>query len=86
MSTTHQQRRSTERFWRGLLRQWRCSGLSVRAFCAQQQVSEPGAPGDRSSRQGRESAGASPAVPIARFRHVAIPLLWVGNCPEAGVE
>ena len=31
--------------------------------------------GQRSGRQGRHPAGASPAVPIARFRHVAIPRL-----------
>ena len=30
-----------ERFWRRMLRQWRRSGLSVRAFCAQQGLSEP---------------------------------------------
>ncbi len=30
-----------ERFWRRLLRQWRRSGLTVRAFCAEHQVSEP---------------------------------------------
>jgi hypothetical protein len=41
MSTTHQRRRSRERFWRQLLGQWRRSGLSVRDFCAEQQVSEP---------------------------------------------
>ncbi|HEV3257544.1 MAG TPA: hypothetical protein VG013_11730 [Gemmataceae bacterium] len=41
MSTTHQRRGSKERFWRRLLRQWRKSGLSVRDFCAEQQVSEP---------------------------------------------
>ena len=29
-----------ERFWRRMLQQWRRSGLSVRVFCAQQQVSE----------------------------------------------
>ena len=30
-----------ERFWRRLLRQWRRSDLTVRAFCAEHQVSEP---------------------------------------------
>ena len=30
-----------ERFWRRLLGQWRSSGLSVRDFCAAQEVSEP---------------------------------------------
>lgn len=41
MSTTIQRRSSKERFWRRLLRQWRGSGLSVRAFCAERRVSEP---------------------------------------------
>jgi hypothetical protein len=40
MSTTNQ-RSSKERFWRRLLRQWRRSGLSIRDFCAEQQISEP---------------------------------------------
>jgi len=30
-----------EQFWRRLLRQWRRSGLSIRAFCAQHDLSEP---------------------------------------------
>ncbi len=41
MSPTHQRRSSKERFWRRLVRQWRSSGLSIRAFCAQQHLSEP---------------------------------------------
>jgi transposase-like protein len=36
-----QRDKSKEQFWRGLLRQWRCSGLSIRAFCAEHGVSEP---------------------------------------------
>ena len=34
-----------------------------------------------SGRQGRNPAGESPAVPIARFRHVVIPHLGMGNHP-----
>jgi hypothetical protein len=34
---------------------------------------------DGSSRQGRNPAGGSPVVPIARFRHVAIPRPMMGN-------
>jgi hypothetical protein len=41
MSTTKQQRSSKERFWRRLVRQWRRSGLSIRAFCVERQLSEP---------------------------------------------
>jgi|SRR5580704_6937840 hypothetical protein len=33
--------RGKERFWRGLLREWRRSGLSVREFCIAEGVSEP---------------------------------------------
>ena len=33
----------------------------------------------RSGRQGRDPAGGSPAVPIARFRHVAMPQRMWGN-------
>ncbi len=31
---------SQERFWRGVLRRWRGSGLAVRSFCAGERVSE----------------------------------------------
>jgi hypothetical protein len=30
-----------ERFWRRMLRQWRRSGLSIRAFCQRHHLSEP---------------------------------------------
>ena len=32
---------SKERHWRSVLRQWRLSGLSIRAFCQQHDLSEP---------------------------------------------
>jgi transposase len=44
MSTYNQRRgsqESKERFWRRVMRQWRGSGLSVRAFCEEQGLSEP---------------------------------------------
>jgi len=41
MSTANQRRSSKERFWRRMVRQWRRSGLSIRDFCAQEQLSEP---------------------------------------------
>jgi len=40
MSTTHQRPGSKERFWRRMVRQWRGSGLSIRDFCAERQISE----------------------------------------------
>jgi len=41
MSTTNQRRSSKERFWRRMVRQWRSSGLSIREFCTEQDISEP---------------------------------------------
>jgi transposase len=41
MSTNKQRRASKERFWRTKVRQWRGSGLSVRAYCEEQGLSEP---------------------------------------------
>jgi hypothetical protein len=41
MSTKNWRDPAKERFWRTTVRQWRRSGLSVRAFCQQQCLSEP---------------------------------------------
>jgi transposase-like protein len=41
MSTCNQQSSSKERFWRRMVRRCSRSGLSVRAFCAEQGLSEP---------------------------------------------
>jgi transposase-like protein len=41
MSTNKERSSSKEQFWRRMVRQWRNSGLSVRAFCAEQGLSEP---------------------------------------------
>jgi transposase len=41
MSTTKQRRSSKERFWRRMVRQWRSSGLSIRDFCDDRDISEP---------------------------------------------
>jgi transposase len=40
MSTRHREK-DKERFWRTMVRQWRKSGLSVRAFCGEQGLAEP---------------------------------------------
>jgi hypothetical protein len=63
MSTSHQRRSSKERFWRRLLGQWRHSGLSVRDFCAEQQVSEPSFYGWRRTIAERD-AEATRFVPV----------------------
>ena len=41
MSTNNQRSNSKERFWRRMVRRCRSSGLSVRAFCEEQGLSEP---------------------------------------------
>ena len=41
MSRRGERDRAKERFWRTMLRQWRRSGLSVRDFCAERELSEP---------------------------------------------
>ncbi len=41
MSTLNQRRSSKERFWRRMLRQWQHRGLSIRDFCAREDLSEP---------------------------------------------
>jgi hypothetical protein len=41
MSKINQRNNRKERFWRRMMRQWGRSGLSIRAFCAEQQISEP---------------------------------------------
>ena len=40
MSTTTQRRSDKERFWRRMIRHWRSSGLSARAFCVEQGLAE----------------------------------------------
>ena len=41
MAGRYQRDGGKERFWRRMMRQWRRSGLSVRAFCAEHGLSEP---------------------------------------------
>lgn len=41
MSTSKRNDSAKERFWRRELRQWRQSGLSVRAYCEQHGLAEP---------------------------------------------
>jgi hypothetical protein len=63
MSTANQRRSSKERFWRRMVRQWRRSGLSIRDFCAQQQLSEPSFYGWRRT-IARQDAEATRFVPV----------------------
>ena len=41
MSTRKERSASKEQFWRTMVRQWRQSGLSVRAFCRRHGLLEP---------------------------------------------
>ena len=41
MSPNHPQGSSKEQLWRAVVRRWRASGLSVRAFCQQQGIAQP---------------------------------------------
>lgn len=41
MSGRNQRDLGKEKFWRGMVRRWRSSGLSVRAFCENQGLLEP---------------------------------------------
>ena len=63
MSTNNQQVTSKERFWRMQVRRWRTSGLSVRAFCAEQGLSEPSFYAWRRTLAGR-AATAIPFVSV----------------------
>ena len=56
MSTNDQRGARKERFWRGVMRQWRGSGLSVRAFCAERGLSEPSFYGWRRTLAERDAA------------------------------
>src|SRR5947209_8294602 len=41
MPTANQRDREKERFWQRMVRRWERGGLSVRAFCQEEGVSEP---------------------------------------------
>jgi hypothetical protein len=41
MSTSRQHRSNKEQFWRRMVREWRNRGLSVRDFCAENDLAEP---------------------------------------------
>jgi hypothetical protein len=68
--------RGKERLWRRLLGQWRRSGLSVRDFCAAQEVSEPSfyswrrtlAQRDQQAAEKRQGQVESKAPTVARHK------------------
>lgn len=56
MSIYDRQSSNKERFWRGMLRRFRSSGLSVREFCEQQGLSMPSFYGWRRTLAARDEA------------------------------
>lgn len=62
MSTRKQRSARKERFWRAMVRQWRQSGLSVRAYCAEHGLSEPNFYAWRRTVAERDAAAEAAAV------------------------
>lgn len=58
--------RGKERFWRRMVREWRRSGLSVRAFCAEHGLAEPSFYSWRRSIAERDLHGDQRATASAR--------------------
>jgi len=59
--------RGKERFWRRAIRRWQRSGLSVRAFCAAEALSEPSFYGWRRELARRDQEASAHVAPVARF-------------------
>jgi hypothetical protein len=81
-----------ERFWRRLLRRWRRSGLSVRAFCAQHGVSEPlffawrrtiQQRDDETARLERRNGHALGGLPTSNDAPAFVPVQVVAAAPPA---
>ena len=81
MSTTKPRDSSKEQFWRRLVRQWRQSGLSVRAFCAVQGLSLPSFYAWRRTLAERDAESVS-FVPV---RVTTEPTAF-GDTPASGLE
>jgi transposase-like protein len=70
-----------EKFWRRMVRRWRQSGLTVRAFCEQYELSEPSFYGwrrvlaqrDRQTTQATAGSSARPAAKAKRSAVEAVP-------------
>lgn len=71
--------RGKERFWRRVLRQWRGSGQSVRAFCATHQLSEASFYGWRQTIAARDRQAAPRPRPDTRRVARATPGEQRGN-------
>ena len=81
--STIKHRPATERFWRAAVRQWRGSGLSVRAYCEKYGLSEPSFYAWR--RRLTDAAAATP--PFVRVKVVpdveVLPTMAAGGAASA---
>jgi len=86
-----------ERFWRRMVREWRRSGLCVRAFCARHGLSEPSfyawrrivAERDQESAQVRakpERDGVCRAAPAGDDAPVFVPLRVIDVATQVALE
>ena len=86
-----------ERFWRRTLRQWRRSGLSVRAFCAEYGLAEPSfyawrrivAERDQESTRVRvkpERGSVRRAAPASEDTPVFVPLRVIETAAQVALE
>lgn len=74
--------RGRERFWRRMIRQWRRSGRSARAFCAEHRLSEPSfyswrrvlAQRDHEAAPVRAKSERDSAEPASKEESVFVPL------------
>lgn len=77
--------RAREQFWRDVVKEFAGSGQTVRAYCAQRQLSEPSFFTWRKMLAQRDAAGAKAAGPApARPTFVPVHLAGAGGGPEAG--
>lgn len=81
-----QQRDSArEQHWRGVVSEWRASGLSVREFCSQRQLREANFYAWRRELQQRDARPA-PAAPPSAFVPVTVASAMVEvRCPSGHV-
>lgn len=87
MSTRKQRSQGKERFWRALLGRWRGSGLSVRAFCREQGLSEPSFYAWRRTLLARDAGAERPVAerPVTRDG-AAVRFVPVHLAPESTSE
>jgi hypothetical protein len=89
MARAGERDRGKERLWRHMLRQWRRSGLSVRAFCAEHGLTEPLFYAWRRVIAERDQARVASRDARREARNVAptfVPLRVIGAPASAALE